>query len=76
MGRRLRPLRDKSGPMIEDLFLTMLFVMSLYRPFRVLSGVNCVSAGRVSVMRRLFVMSRFVMFGRFAMMMSRMGMMF
>ena len=40
--------------MIEDLFLTVLFVVGLYRPFRVLSGMKCVSAGRVNVMRRLF----------------------
>jgi hypothetical protein len=62
--------------MIWRLFFTVLFVVSLRRLFRVPSGVNCVSSGRVSVMRRFFVMSRVVMFGRFTMMASRMSMMF
>jgi hypothetical protein len=40
------------------------------------SGVDCIGSGRVSVMRRLFVVFGLVMFRRFAMMVSCMGMMF
>ena len=61
--------------MISDLFITVLFVVSLNRLFSMPPGVDCMRPGCVSVMRRLFVLSSLVMFCRFAVMASRMGMM-
>jgi hypothetical protein len=44
--------------------------------FRVVSGVQGMAAGCVSMMGRFFVLPALMMFGCFAMMASRMGMMF
>jgi hypothetical protein len=72
LARALSVIKRKDS----DLFIAVLFVVSFHRLFSVPSGVNCVGSGRVGVMRRLFMLSRLVMLGRFAMMASRMGMMF
>jgi hypothetical protein len=58
------------------LFLAMLFGMGLCCFFRVMPAMNRVCPGSVGVMRRLLVMSAFVMFGRFTVVPSSMSMMF
>jgi hypothetical protein len=57
------------------LFLAVLFGMGLCCFFRVMPTMNRVRPRSVSVMRRLLVMSAFVMFGRFTVVLSSMRMM-
>ena len=61
---------------IVTLFLTMLLNMRFRRVLRMLGSMSCVGPRQVSVMRRLFVMARFVMFRRFTVMPRSMCVMF
>jgi hypothetical protein len=58
------------------LFLAVLFTMDLRCFFRVMPTMNCVRPRRVGVMRRFLVLAALVMFGRFTMVPSSMGVMF
>jgi hypothetical protein len=61
---------------VPRLFLAVFFGMGLCCFFRVMPTMNRVRPRSVSVMRRLLVISAFVMFGRFTVVPSSMRMMF
>jgi hypothetical protein len=61
---------------MSRLLLAVLFGMGLCRFFRVMPTMKRMRPRSVSMMRRLLVMSAFVMFGRFSVVPSSMRMMF
>jgi hypothetical protein len=61
---------------VRPLFIAVLFVVSLHGLLSMPSGVDRMGSGCMRVMRSLFVLSPLVMLGRFAVMASRMSMMF
>jgi hypothetical protein len=65
----------EADPSYQTLFLSVLLAMNLCCLFRVGPGMKGMSSGRVSVVCRLLMLSAFVMFRCFAMVMSGMGMM-
>jgi hypothetical protein len=59
----------------RSLFLPVLLTMDLRCLFRVVSGMKGMSPGRVSVVCRLLMLTAFVMFRCFPMVMGGVGMM-
>jgi hypothetical protein len=73
-GKRLAPASRSIRTRL--LFLAMILDMRLSCVLRVLGGMNCMGPRQVGVMRRFFVMTRFVMFRRFTVMPRSMCVMF
>lgn len=75
-GASVLPRRRLSIRTTLMLFLAMLLNMRLSCVLRVLGSMNCMGPCQVGVMRRFFVMTRFVMFRRFTVMPRSMCVMF
>lgn len=73
---RLPTLAPKPGYITITLFLTMLLNVSFSGVLGMLSSMNSVGPRQMGMMRRLFVMARFMMFRSFTVMPASMCVMF